>query len=243
MADKKVALVTGASRGIGAEIAKRLIESDIYVIGTSTTQEGAKNVTTTLGEHGQGVQLDLADPSSTQSAIEEIQALEHEISIVVNNAGAPQDNLFMRMSEEQWTKVIEINLSSIYRISKPFVRGMLRARWGRIINVSSVVARMGNPGQANYAAAKAGMEGFTRSLAIELGSRNITVNSVAPGYIQTDMTADLNESVVETMLAQIPLGRQGTTAEVANVVAFLASDEASYITGQTIHVNGGMYLS
>ena len=243
MADQKVALVTGASRGIGAEIAKRLIESDAYVIGTSTTQEGAKNVSASLGEHGQGVQLDLSDLSSTQSAIESIQALDHEISIVVNNAGAPQDNLFMRMSEEQWTQAIEINLNSIYRISKPFVRGMMRTRWGRIINVSSVVARMGNPGQANYAAAKAGMEGFTRTLAVELGSRNITVNSVAPGYIQTDMTADLNESVVETMLAQIPLGRQGTTAEVASVVAFLASDEASYITGQTIHVNGGMYLS
>ena len=243
MAEQKVALVTGASRGIGAEIAKSLIESDTYVIGTSTTQEGARNITESLGEHGQGVKLDLADQSSTQSAIEAIQALDHEISIVVNNAGAPQDNLFMRMSEEQWTQVIEINLSSIYRISKPFVRGMMRARWGRIINVSSVVARMGNPGQANYAAAKAGMEGFTRTLAVELGSRNITVNSVAPGYIQTDMTANLNESVVETMLAQIPLGRQGTTTEVASVVAFLASDEASYITGQTIHVNGGMYLS
>ena len=243
MAEQKVALVTGASRGIGAEIAKRLIQSGTYVIGTSTTQQGSRNVTESLGEHGQGIELDLADQSSTQSAIDEIQAMDHEISIVVNNAGAPQDNLFMRMSEEQWTQAIEVNLSSIYRISKPFVRGMMRARWGRIINVSSVVARMGNPGQANYAAAKAGMEGFTRSLAVELGSRNITVNCVAPGYIQTDMTADLNESIVETMLAQIPLGRQGTTAEVASVVAFLASDEASYITGQTLHVNGGMYLS
>lgn len=243
MTDQKAALVTGASRGIGAEIAKRLIESDTYVVGTSTSQEGATRISDTLGEYGQGVVLDLGDTTSIESALEAIQALDHDISIVVNNAGAPQDNLFLRMSEEQWTQVIDINLSSIYRISKPFVRGMMRARWGRIINVSSVVARMGNPGQANYAAAKAGMEGFTRALALELGSRNITVNCVAPGYIQTDMTADLNESIVETMLAQIPLGRQGTTAEVASVVAFLASDAASYITGQTIHVNGGMYLS
>ena len=243
MTAKKVALVTGASRGIGAEIAKRLIEADTYVIGTSTSLEGATKINDTLCEYGQGVVLDLGDTTSIESALDAIQALDDDISIVVNNAGAPQDNLFLRMSEEQWTQVIDINLSSIYRISKPFVRGMMRARWGRIINVSSVVARMGNPGQANYAAAKAGMEGFTRALALELGSRNITVNCVAPGYIQTDMTADLNESVVETMLAQIPLGRQGTTAEVASVVAFLASDEASYITGQTIHVNGGMYLN
>lgn len=243
MTEKKVALVTGASRGIGAEIAKRLIEADTYVIGTSTSLEGAAKINDTLAEYGQGVVLDLGDTTSIESALEAIRALDHDISIVVNNAGAPQDNLFLRMSEEQWTQVIDINLSSIYRISKPFVRGMMRARWGRIINVSSVVARMGNPGQANYAAAKAGMEGFTRALALELGSRNITVNCVAPGYIQTDMTADLNESVVQTMLAQIPLGRQGTTTEVASVVAFLASDAASYITGQTIHVNGGMYLS
>lgn len=243
MSERRFALVTGASRGIGAAIAKKLISSDIHVIGTATSESGAESISNTLGECGQGIVLDLSDQSSITSAIDAIQDLDHEISIVVNNAGAPQDNLFMRMSDDAWNEVIEINLTSTYRISKPFVRSMMRSRWGRIINVSSVVARVGNPGQANYAAAKAGMEGFTRALAVELGSRNITVNCVAPGYIQTDMTADLDDSIVEKMLTQIPLGRQGTAAEVADVVGFLVSDSASYVTGQTIHVNGGMYFS
>jgi len=179
---------------------------------------------------------------SIAQSIEQIEATGKEISILVNNAGATQDNLFMRMKEEDWSRVIEINLNSVYRISKPFIRGMMRNRWGRIINVGSVVARGGNPGQTNYVAAKAGIEGFTRALAAEVGSRNITVNCVAPGYIKTDMTADLSDSIVENMLSRIPLGRQGDPAEVAETVSFLASEAASYITGQTIHVNGGMYF-
>ena len=242
MADIKTAVVTGASRGIGAAIAQQLVKDGCYVIGSATSESGVEKIGEALGDSGTGVVLDLSNVESIAQSIEQIEATGKEISILVNNAGATQDNLFMRMKEEDWSRVIEINLNSVYRISKPFIRGMMRNRWGRIINVGSVVARGGNPGQTNYVAAKAGIEGFTRALAAEVGSRNITVNCVAPGYIKTDMTADLSDSIVENMLSRIPLGRQGDPAEVAETVSFLASEAASYITGQTIHVNGGMYF-
>ena len=243
MSEPRVALVTGASRGIGAAIADTLAARNHFVIGTATSEAGATSVASRLQDSGTGIVLDLSNLDSIALAIEAINELEKEIAIVVNNAGATQDNLFMRMSEDNWTDVIEVNLSSAYRISKPFIRQMMRHRWGRIVNVGSVVARTGNPGQVNYVAAKAGIEGFTRALAVELGSRSITVNCVAPGYIETDMTAGLDESVIEKILAQIPLGRQGRSEEVAALVAFLVSDEAEYITGQTLHVNGGMFLA
>jgi len=242
MADIKTAVVTGASRGIGAAIAQQLVKDGCYVIGSATSESGVEKIGEALGDSGTGVVLDLSNVESIAQSIEQIEATGKAISILVNNAGATQDNLFMRMKEEDWSRVIEINLNSVYRISKPFIRGMMRNRWGRIINVGSVVARGGNPGQTNYVAAKAGIEGFTRALAAEVGSRNITVNCVAPGYIKTDMTADLSDSIVENMLSRIPLGRQGDPAEVAETVSFLASEAASYITGQTIHVNGGMYF-
>ncbi len=242
MADIKTAVVTGASRGIGAAIAQQLVKDGCYVIGSATSESGVEKIGEALRDSGTGVVLDLSNVDSIAQSIEQIEATGKEISILVNNAGATQDNLFMRMKEEDWSRVIEINLNSVYRISKPFIRGMMRNRWGRIINVGSVVARGGNPGQTNYVAAKAGIEGFTRALAAEVGSRNITVNCVAPGYIKTDMTADLSDSIVENMLSRIPLGRQGDPAEVAETVSFLASEAASYITGQTIHVNGGMYF-
>ncbi|MCY4093690.1 MAG: 3-oxoacyl-ACP reductase FabG [Gammaproteobacteria bacterium] len=235
----RVALVTGASRGIGAAIASRLASDEIYVFGTATTSEGASSISDALGTHGTGIELRINEPDSVAAAFDQITS-ERSVSILVNNAGITNDTLFLRMSDSDWSEVIETNLISLHRMCKPFLRGMMRERWGRIINVGSVVGRMGNPGQANYAAAKAGIEGFTRSLAQELGSRGITVNCVAPGFIDTDMTAELGEKVTDQLVTRIPLGRVGTPKEVAETVAFLASEGSSYITGQTIGVNGGM---
>jgi len=235
----RVALVTGASRGIGAAIASRLASDGHYVFGTATTHEGVARISDELGENGTGVELRLEAPDSVAMAFEQITR-EHTVSILVNNAGITKDNLFLRMSDDDWLDVIDTNLVSLHRICKPFLRSMMRERWGRIINVGSVVGRMGNPGQANYAAAKAGIEGFTRSLAQELGGRGITVNCVSPGFIDTDMTAELPEKAIEQLVSRIPLGRVGAPNEVADLVAFLAGDESSYITGQTIAVNGGM---
>ena len=236
---ERVALVTGASRGIGAAIASRLASDEIYVFGTATSSEGVARISEELGNRGTGIELRIEDPESVSEAFDEVTA-ERSVSILVNNAGITNDNLFLRMSDSDWADVINTNLVSLHRLCKPFLRGMMRERWGRIINVGSVVGRMGNPGQANYAAAKAGIEGFTRSLAQELGSRGITVNCVAPGFIDTDMTADLGEKATEQLVSRIPLGRVGTPAEVAETVAFLVGEGSSYITGQTIAVNGGM---
>lgn len=235
----RVALVTGASRGIGAAIAARLASRQTYVIGTATSLDGAARISETFAEHGTGIELRIDDPESVSAAFDRITN-EHTVSILVNNAGITNDNLFLRMSDDDWASVISTNLVSLHRLCKPLLRSMMRERWGRIINVGSVVGRMGNPGQANYAAAKAGIEGFTRSLAQELGSRGITVNCVAPGFIDTDMTAELGEKVTEQLVSRIPLGRVGTPNEVAETVAFLAGEGSSYITGQTIAVNGGM---
>ena len=235
----RVAVVTGASRGIGKAIAARLATNETYVFGTATTSEGAERISDALGRHGTGVELRIDEPDSVSAAFDQVTN-ENSVSILVNNAGITNDNLFLRMSDSDWVDVINTNLVSLHRMCKPFLRGMMRERWGRIINVGSVVGRMGNPGQANYAAAKAGIEGFTRSLAQELGSRGITVNCVAPGFIDTDMTAELGEKVTEQLVTRIPLGRVGTPHEVAEAVAFLASEGSSYITGQTIAVNGGM---
>lgn len=235
----RVALITGASRGIGAAIAARLASDEIYVFGTATSSEGVARISEALGNHGTGIEMRIEEPDSVSSAFDQITN-DHAVSILVNNAGITNDNLFLRMSDSDWADVINTNLASLHRLCKPVLRGMMRERWGRIINVSSVVGRMGNPGQANYAAAKAGIEGFTRSLAQELGSRGITVNCVAPGFIDTDMTAELGEKATEQLVSRIPLGRVGTPIEVAETVAFLAGEGSSYITGQTIAVNGGM---
>lgn len=235
----RVALVTGASRGIGAAIAARLVSDENYVFGTATSSEGVARINEALGNHGTGIEMRIEEPDSVSSAFDQITN-EHAVSILVNNAGITNDNLFLRMSDSDWADVINTNLASLHRLCKPVLRGMMRERWGRIINVSSVVGRMGNPGQANYAAAKAGIEGFTRSLAQEIGSRGITVNCVAPGFIDTDMTAELGEKATEQLVSRIPLGRVGTPSEVAETVAFLAGEGSSYITGQTIAVNGGM---
>lgn len=242
----KVALVTGASRGIGQAIAHELAAQGAIVIGTATSDKGADAIAEKLGAagfKGTGLKLDVRDPQSVSEVLERVTSEFGAPLILVNNAGITSDNLLMRMKEDEWDDVISTNLSSVYRLSKAVLRGMTKARWGRIINISSVVSGMGNGGQSNYAAAKAGMEGFARSLAREVGSRSITVNSVAPGFIDTDMTRALNESQRSVMLEQIPLGRLGQAEEIAAVVSFLASEPAGYITGATIPVNGGMFMS
>jgi 3-oxoacyl-[acyl-carrier protein] reductase len=242
---EKVALVTGASRGIGQAIAKQLGAMGFTVIGTATTDNGAANISAYMAESGvtgEGMTLNVSDVDSITSAVKAIGEKYAAPQVLVNNAGIAKDNLLMRMKEDEWDDVISTNLSSIYRLSKACARGMTKARWGRIINISSVVGSMGNMGQSNYAATKAGAEGFSRSLAKELGSRNITVNSVAPGFIDTDMTKELAEEHKNLMLSQIPLSRLGQPDEIASVVAFLAGDGGAYITGETIHVNGGMYM-
>jgi len=241
----KVALVTGASRGIGQAIALELGRAGAIVIGTATSAAGAERIAATLKEHGvegTGLELNVCDDASVAAVLAQIQTQFGAPGILVNNAGITRDNLLMRMKDDEWHDVIDTNLNSLFRLSKGVMRGMTKARWGRIINIGSVVGAMGNGGQVNYAAAKAGLEGFSRALARELGSRAVTVNSVAPGFIDTDMTRELPEAQRDALLTQIPLGRLGQAEEIAKVVAFLASEGASYVTGATIPVNGGMYM-
>ncbi|WP_448681954.1 3-oxoacyl-ACP reductase FabG [Pseudomonas nicosulfuronedens] len=242
----KVALVTGASRGIGQAIALELGRMGATVVGTATSESGAQNISEYLKENGiqgSGMVLDVSNDESVTAVVEAIQKESGAPAIVVNNAGITRDNLLMRMKDDEWFDVVNTNLNSLYRLSKAVLRGMTKARWGRIINIGSVVGAMGNAGQTNYAAAKAGLEGFTRALAREVGSRAITVNAVAPGFIDTDMTRELPEAQREALLGQIPLGRLGQAEEIAKVVAFLASEGAAYVTGATVPVNGGMYMS
>jgi len=241
----KVALVTGASRGIGVAIADMLGKAGATVIGTSTSQGGAEQISARFAEQqiqGKGVVLNVTDAEEVIAVVKAITADFGAPTILVNNAGITKDNLLMRMKEEEWSDVIDTNLNAIYRITKACAKGMTKARWGRIINISSVVGSMGNAGQSNYAATKAGVAGFGRALAKELGSRNITVNTVAPGFIDTDMTKELPEANRDAMLSGIPLARLGQPEEIASVVEFLAGDGGAYISGETIHVNGGMYM-
>ena len=244
--DQEIALVTGASRGIGKAIALALGRQGATVIGTATTDSGAQTIQAALQEKqlvGAGKTLNVTDAESVAGLLTSINKEFGAPTILVNNAGITKDNLVMRMKDEDWDGVIDTNLNSIFRMCKACLRGMLKAKYGRIINIASVVGLTGNPGQANYVSAKAGMIGFTKSLAMEVGSRGITVNSVAPGFIDTDMTRQLPEDRKQHLLGQIPLGRLGTPAEVAAVVVFLASREAGYITGETININGGIYMA
>jgi 3-oxoacyl-[acyl-carrier protein] reductase len=240
---KHIALVTGASRGIGRAIAERLADDGFFVMGTATTDSGAAAISAYLGEQGQGVVLNVADPESVAGVLKWLSDEKGTPTVLVNNAGITRDNLLMRMKDEEWDEIINTNLTSVFRLSKAVLRGMMKAKYGRIINISSVVGATGNAGQTNYAAAKAGMVGFTKAMAKEVGSRNITVNVVAPGFIDTDMTRELAEEHKNSLLSAIPLGRLGDAKEVAHAVAFLASEGAGYITGETIHVNGGMFMS
>ncbi len=239
-----VALVTGASRGIGAAIAERLGREGARVVGTATTAAGAEHINSSLaGSGGRGVVLDVTRAESIAAVLEDIDAREGAVGILVNNAGITRDMLLLRMKQEDWDAVLDTDLASVFRLSKAVLRGMMKARTGRIISIASIVGVTGNPGQANYAAAKAGMIGFTKSLAREVGSRNITANVIAPGFIDTDMTRALTDAQRSALQEQIPLARLGLPADIAAAVAFLASAEASYITGETLHVNGGMYMS
>ena len=241
----KLALITGASRGIGAAIAESLGASNYRVIGTATTEAGASDISARFaaeGIDGCGMCLDVTDSDSLAAVIARINADYGAVDVLVNNAGITRDNIIMRMKEDDWMDVIDTNLNAVFRLTKACVRGMTKQRWGRIITISSVVGSMGNAGQCNYSATKAGVAGFSRALAKELGSRNITVNTVAPGFIDTDMTRGLSDDNREAMLAQIPLARLGSANEIAGVVKFLVSDAAAYITGETLHVNGGMYM-
>lgn len=240
----RVALVTGASRGIGQAIAAALADAGFVVVGTATTEAGAARIGETLaaaGNAGGGVVMNVADADSVTAALAEIQQRFGTPLVLVNNAGITRDNIMLRMKDDEWDEVINTNLSALFRVTRACLKGMTRARWGRVINISSVVGVMGNPGQANYAAAKGGVEGFSRAVARELGSRAITVNTVAPGFIRTDMTDALPEAQREALLGSIPLARLGEASEVASAVAWLASDGAAYVTGTTVHVNGGMF--
>jgi 3-oxoacyl-[acyl-carrier protein] reductase len=244
--DNEIALVTGASRGIGLAIALELGRQGATVIGTATSNDGAGKISETLKLHGikgQGLVLNVIDQGSIDTAVTEIQNAWGAPTILVNNAGITRDNLLMRMKDEEWDEIMDTNLKSIFRMSKAVLRSMTKARKGRIISISSIVGSSGNAGQCNYAAAKAGVIGFTKSLAREVGSRNITVNAVAPGFIDTDMTRALTEAQRAAMLGQIPLGRLGLAEEIAHAVVFLASPRAAYVTGMTLHVNGGMYMN
>ncbi|UVW34018.1 3-oxoacyl-ACP reductase FabG [SAR92 clade bacterium H455] len=244
--NEKVALVTGATRGIGAAIAEALGKAGATVVGTATSEAGAATISQRFAEqgvNGAGMVLNVTDAESVASVIKAITEQFAAPTILVNNAGITKDNILMRMKDDEWMDVLDTNLTSVFRLAKGCVRPMTKARWGRIITISSVVGAMGNAGQCNYSASKAGVGGFTRALAKELGSRNITVNTVAPGFIDTDMTKDLPEASKEAMLTQIPLARLGAPEEIAAVVCFLAGEAAGYITGETIHVNGGMYMS
>lgn len=240
----QVVLVTGASRGIGKAIAETLAQAGAIVVGTATSAAGAKSISDYLTPStGFGHVLNVADQDSIDALLEHMKANVGLPTVLVNNAGITNDKLLMRMSIDDWDEVINTNLSSIYRMSKACIRGMMKAKTGRIINIGSVIGDLGNPGQSNYAAAKAGMLGFSKSLAREVGSRGITVNVVAPGYIQTDMTDDLDEAQKNSLLEQVPLKRLGSTQDIANAVLFLAAESGAYITGETLHVNGGMYMS
>lgn len=242
----RVALITGASRGIGWAITEALARQGAMVAGTATSKAGAEKITAFLAEQewpGMGLVLDVADSDSIEAAMEVMSEQLSTPTILINNAGITRDNLLMRMKDEEWEAAINTNLTSVYRLAKGCLRGMMKARWGRIINITSVTGVMGNAGQTNYAAAKAGIIGFTKALAREVGSREITVNAVAPGFIDTDMTRALTSEQRKMLLAQVPLNRLGDAREVAAAVAFLASPEAGYITGETLHVNGGLYMA
>ena len=238
----EIALVTGASRGIGASIAAALAAAGATIVGTATSEGGAATISEALGGSGRGIVLNIADDDSVQAAFKDLQDHEGSPTIVVNNAGITRDNLLMRMKADEWDDVLATNLSGVYRVSKACLRGMMKAKRGRIINIASVIGVMGNAGQSNYAAAKAGIIGFSKSLAREIGSRNITVNVVAPGFIDTDMTRVLPEDQRNGMLAQVPLNRLGEGDDIAAAVVFLASAAGAYITGETLHVNGGMLM-
>ena len=243
--EQKVALVTGASRGIGKAIAQRLCTEGFTVVGTATTEEGAKRITRYLqemGNSGCGMVLDVGSDDNVAAVVKAVGEAYGAPLVLVNNAGITKDNLLMRMKSDEWSDVINTNLNALYRTTKACLRGMTKARWGRIINITSVVGSMGNAGQSNYAATKAGAEGFSRAMSKEVGSRSVTVNCVAPGFIDTDMTAELSAGQKDAMLGQIPLGRLGAPQEIAALVGFLASDAAAYITGETVHINGGMYM-
>ncbi|AKG07241.1 3-ketoacyl-ACP reductase [Moraxella bovoculi] len=240
---RKIVLVTGASRGIGRAIAQKFADEGHFVIGTATSEKGAEAIEEYLSEAGGiGRVLDVCDEEAIDNLFEEIDSVYGSVNVLVNNAGIIKDGLLMRMKNEDWSDVIDTNLTSIYRTSRRAIKGMMKARSGRIINITSVVGQMGNAGQANYAASKAGVEGFTRALAREIGSRGVTVNCVAPGFVETDMTEELDERLINSMLDAVPLGRMAQPEEIAAAVTFLASDEASYITGEVLAVNGGMYM-
>lgn len=240
---QKIALVTGASRGIGRSIATTLAQNGVIVIGTATSESGAEAITAYLKEFGgRGIALNVNDKDNIDAVVKDIASKEGDLTILVNNAGITKDGLLMRMKEEDWDAVLDTNLKSVFLLVKAAIRGMTKAKFGRIINVASVVGFMGNPGQVNYSAAKGGMIAMTKSLAKEFGSRNVTANCVAPGFIQTDMTDKLPEDVRDSYIKNIPLGRFGQVEDIANAVKYLASDEAGYVTGSTIHVNGGLYV-
>lgn len=240
---RKIILVTGASRGIGRAIALKFAKEGHFVIGTATSDKGAENIAEYLSAYdGVGRVLDVCDTAQIETLFDEIDSVYGSLQVLVNNAGITQDGLLMRMNDEMWDKVIQTNLSAVYRMSRRAIKGMMKARFGRIINISSVVGQMGNAGQTNYAASKAGLEGFSRALAREIGSRGVTVNCVAPGLIETDMTDELDERLLNSMLDAVPLGRLGQPDDIAAAVSFLASDEAGYITGSVLAVNGGMYM-
>lgn len=242
VANRKIALVTGASRGIGAAIAQQLVQDGFFVVGTATTEQGATQISTVLGTHGVGISLDVRDLQAIDQALASIEQHYGAVAVLVNNAGITRDNLLLRMSSDDWHDIVAVHLNAVFYLCKRVLRGMTKARFGRIINISSVVAQMGNAGQTNYVAAKAGVEGFSRSLAQEMGSRNITVNCVAPGFIATDMTETLSTELREKMLAQIAVNRLGTAQDIAYAVSFLASENSGYITGTVLPVNGGLYM-
>ena len=239
----KIALVTGATRGIGRAVAEELVSKGAFVIGTATSEKGAESISAYLGGKGKGLVLNVADQASIDAVLEQIKQEFGDIDILVNNAGITRDNLLMRMKDEEWFDILQTNLSSVYHLSKAMLRTMMKKRFGRIINIGSVVGSMGNAGQTNYCAAKAGLIGFSKALAKEVASRGITVNVVAPGFIATDMTDVLSEELKNNLLTQIPAGRLGEPKDIAKAVAFLASEDAAYINGTTLHVNGGMYMS